>query len=348
VSTADGPVADGAGAPLTLAFLGDTMLGRYVARRWTEGGATGLIAPEIAALTRAADLTICNLECCISDRGTRWPDPDKPFFFRAPPGAVDVLTHLGVGIATLGNNHAMDYGPDALLDTLHHLADAGVTTVGAGRDTVAARRPVVAEVGGRRVAVVGVTDHPRDYAASAARPGVAYADLRHGVPRWLVDLLGSLDADVVVVTPHWGPNLVPGPVPHVRAAARTFLDAGATLVAGHSAHVFHGAFLGPDPTHAVLFDLGDFIDDYVVDPLLRNDLGLLWLVTVEPDGRVLLDAVPLKLLTAATELASGADRERLVERLTRVCGEFGTVVEDAGDRLHLRARVQERRRAGRR
>jgi poly-gamma-glutamate synthesis protein (capsule biosynthesis protein) len=54
----------------------------------------------------------------------------------------------------------------------------------------------------------------------------------------------------------------------VRTAAEALVAAGATLVAGHSAHIFHGV------AGRVLFDLGDFLDNYAVDPELRNDLGL--------------------------------------------------------------------------
>ena len=75
------------------------------------------------------------------------------------------------------------------------------------------------------------------------------------------------------------------PVGHVRRAATALVGAGATLVAGHSAHVPHGV-AGP-----VLYDLGDF-DDYRVDPRLRNDLGLLFLVTLDGRGPVRLEALP--------------------------------------------------------
>jgi poly-gamma-glutamate synthesis protein (capsule biosynthesis protein) len=77
---------------LTLAVAGDTMLGRSVADRVRTGlRPEQFVAPELAELLRSADLALVNLECCISDRGTPWPAPGKPFFFRAPPIAVDVL-----------------------------------------------------------------------------------------------------------------------------------------------------------------------------------------------------------------------------------------------------------------
>lgn len=87
--------------------------------------------------------------------------------------------------------------------------------------------------------------------------------------------------------------MIPGPLPYVRRAAAALRAAGATLIAGHSTHVFHGVEPG------ILYDLGD----YAVDPRLRNDLGLLFLVTFDEHGRRRLEAIPLKLEFCCTRLA---------------------------------------------
>ncbi|RSN58106.1 CapA family protein [Actinomadura sp. WAC 06369] len=310
---------------VTLALAGDTMLGRGVAER-VAADPGGLFSAEVRDAVAGADLAVLNLECCVSDRGRRWDPAHKAFHFRAPPAAAEVLAGLGVDCVTLANNHALDYGPDALADTLGHLAAAGVRTVGAGRDRDEARAPAVLEAGGLRLAVVGVTDHPADFAAAPGRPGVAHADLGAGVPGWLLDLVRDLRAshDAVLVTPHWGPNMTSEPLPYVRRAAGALLEAGATLVAGHSAHVFHGV-AGP-----VLFDLGDFIDDYAVDGLLRNDLGLLFRVALDGRGPSGVEAIPLRLDFARTRLADGADRAWIAGRLTEACAAFGTRVAARG------------------
>lgn len=319
----DGPVA------IKLALAGDTMLGRKVGERLAVVPPTSLFADEIVAIAREADLFLLNLECAISDRGERWPDRFKPFFFRAPPIAVEVLSHLGVDCVTLANNHALDYGPEALLDTTHHLDEAGIAWVGAGRDVEAARAPAVVTRHGIRVGVIGVTDHPRDFAAGPDLPGVAYADLRRETPQWLLDAIRDLHAatDITVVSPHWGPNMVPEPVGYVPGVASAVIAAGATLVAGHSAHVFHGV------ADRVVYDLGDFIDDYATDAQLRNDLGLMFVVTVADRRPVRLEAVPLKLDFCTTRLADPDERAWIAERFRRACGAFGTDVVDDGDRL---------------
>jgi poly-gamma-glutamate capsule biosynthesis protein CapA/YwtB (metallophosphatase superfamily) len=313
-----------------LALAGDTMLGRGVAVALGDDPATPLVAPEVADHLAAADLALLNLECCVSDRGTPFPDPDKPFFFRAPPIAAERLAELGVDAVTLANNHALDFGPDALLDTLRHLEDAGIAAVGAGANHEVAREPLTLRRGALRLRIAAFSDHPAAYAAGPERPGIAFADLRSGLPDWVqAAARPGPDVDAVLVTPHWGPNMVAEPVPSVRRAAGALLAAGPTLVAGHSAHVFHGV------EGRVVFDLGDFLDDYAVDPVLRNDLGLLWLVELEPEGPRRIQALPVALDFCFTRLASAAEAEWIARRLRRLCAPFGTGVERAGDLLEI-------------
>jgi poly-gamma-glutamate synthesis protein (capsule biosynthesis protein) len=306
---------------VTIALAGDTMLGRKVGDVLRADPAARLVSPEVAEVVATADAFVLNLECCISDRGARFRDPAKPFFFRAPPIAAERLAELGVDAVTLANNHALDYGPRALLDTLDHLQAAGIAAVGAGPDEDTARAPMILPCGALRLRLVGFSDHPAYFAAGPARPGIAYADLRSGLGDWIrAAVRPAADADLAVVTPHWGPNMVPEPVPHVRRAARELVSAGAALVAGHSAHVFHGVAPG------VLFDVGDFLDDYAVDRALRNDLGLLWLVELDRGGVKRIRAMPLGLDYCFTRRASAAEEDWIVGRLCRLCAPFGTEV----------------------
>jgi poly-gamma-glutamate synthesis protein (capsule biosynthesis protein) len=117
------------------------------------------------------------------------------------------------------------------------------------------------------------------------------------------------------------------PPPYVRRAASALTAAGATLIAGHSAHVFHGV------SGCVLYDLGDFVDDYRVDPRLRNDLGLLFLVDLDAAGPHRLEAVPLRLEHCHTRLANRAEHRWIARRFTRACAALGTKVVEQGERL---------------
>lgn len=91
-----------------------------------------------------------------------------------------------------------------------------------------------------------------------------------------------------------------------------------------------------------MFDLGDFIDDYATDPALRNDLGMVFVVTVDAAGPERIEAIPIKLGYARTRLATGADRRLIERRFIAACGHFGTPVTRSDGRLRTDLRVSRR------
>jgi poly-gamma-glutamate capsule biosynthesis protein CapA/YwtB (metallophosphatase superfamily) len=303
------------------------MLGRSVAEALRTIAPEDVWAPEVREIASGCDAVVCNLECCISDRGEPTQRvPGKPFFFRAPPSAISSLQAIGVTAVGLANNHALDYEADALADTLELLGGAGIAAAGAGRDAAEARRGIAIDAGDRRVGLVAVSDHPPEYAAGEAEPGIAYADPRRGTPEWLTDQLARLRAecDLVIAFPHWGPNMTTEPARWQREAAARMQEAGADLVAGHSAHVFHGVQRGLQGP--ALFDLGDALDDYRVDERLRNDLGVMALWRPEVPAAE-LELVGLALDFCHTRLAAESEAEWIAARLERACAELGTRVE---------------------
>jgi poly-gamma-glutamate synthesis protein (capsule biosynthesis protein) len=141
------------------------------------------------------------------------------------------------------------------------------------------------------------------------------------VPGWLSEAARPRGGELVLMSVHWGPNMTPAPVAHVRTAAAELEAAGATLVAGHSAHVPQGV------RGRVLFDLGDFLDDYAVHPYLRNDLSLLWLVTLDAGGPRRVEGVPVRLEYAFTRIADAAETRELERLLADRCAAVGSTVE---------------------
>ncbi len=320
---------------VTIALGGDTMLGRMVGLGLAHRPPASVWDPELLEVFREADVAIVNLECCISERGEPWATPGKPFFFRAPPAAVEALAAAGVRAVWLANNHALDFGETALLDTFHHLEGAGIAWAGAGRNLAEARRGAVITVKDVRIGLVGLADHPADFAATVSRPGIAWVGsdelARSGPPDWLVAEIGRRAAtcDIVAVGPHWGPNMLLRPLPHHPAVARALVAAGASVISGHSAHVVQP--IGLIDGAPICYDLGDLLDDYAIDPELRNDLGVLALFT--PHER--LELVPLRLEYTRTRLATGDDHAQLVHRLLAAARREGLDLRLEGTRLVL-------------
>jgi poly-gamma-glutamate synthesis protein (capsule biosynthesis protein) len=309
----------------TIGLLGDVMLGRKVADAVARTPASEVWSPGVRDACAACDVLVANLECCVSGRGSPTAlIPGKPFFFRAPPNAVEALQAIGASVAGLANNHVLDFGVEALADTLEHLRAGGIVPVGAGLEMDDAHRGVIVPAGRLRLGVLALSDHPWEYGAGEARAGIAYADLSRGLPPWVTTELQRLhsQADVVLVFPHWGANMTSRPARWQRERAGELLAAGADAVAGHSAHVFHG--VGLTPAGPVLYDLGGALDDYAIDGELRNDLGVLarW----RPRGEPEIELTGLSLGFCRTELAAGADAEWIARRLERACAELGTSV----------------------
>jgi poly-gamma-glutamate synthesis protein (capsule biosynthesis protein) len=315
----------------TIALGGDAMLGRGVGKELAARPPTDLWSRELQDVFAEADLTVVNLECCISERGEPWDLEGKAFHFRAPPRAVEALSTIGVRAVWLANNHALDFGRQALADTLDHLAGAGIVVVGAGRNRDEARAGRIIETAGARIGLVAFADHPDDFAATPDSSGIAWADIAGGAPPWLVAQVGLLakTCDVIIAGPHWGPNMSTAPPERHRAVATDLVAAGLGALAGHSAHVVHGVELR-DGT-PICYDLGDLIDDYAVDPVLRNDFGVLALL--RPGER--LELVPLRLTFAQTTVAHGSDHAEIVERVVRASRSLGTDLRLEGERLVL-------------
>jgi poly-gamma-glutamate capsule biosynthesis protein CapA/YwtB (metallophosphatase superfamily) len=310
---------------LTVGLLGDVMLGRGVGELLRVRPPETVWTSELRALASACDLVVANLECCISQRGHPTSAiASKPFFFRAPPAAVETLSALSVSAVSLANNHALDYGPDALQDTLSYLADAQIATVGAGYGPAQARRGIVLRAGQKKIGILGLCDHPEQYCARPGQWGLAYADLHTGTPEWVSSEVARLRelCDFVIVFPHWGENMTTSPANWQRSRARELVQSGADLVAGHSAHIFHG--IESVQASPCLYDLGDACDDYVVSDRLRNDLGLfaIW----RPEDGPHLQAVALRLYYGHTGIATSGDAGWFSRRLTDACSEFGTQI----------------------
>jgi poly-gamma-glutamate capsule biosynthesis protein CapA/YwtB (metallophosphatase superfamily) len=208
---------------------------------------------EMAAVLGAADVTVVNLETAVGSSGT----PGSKQSFQASPALLDMLVDAGVSILNLANDHSMDFGVAGLLETMELARARGLMIVGAGRNAGEAYAPALIDVGGRRLAVVGLTRiiPVAEWAATDDRPGVASA-YEPGRAAEAVAAARAV-ADHVVVTIHWGAEDETCPDDHQLALAAVLVDAGADVVAGHHPHVLQGvSFLD---RALVAYSLGNFV-----------------------------------------------------------------------------------------
>jgi len=278
-----------------IGLTGDVMFGRLVDERQRRRPVTAVWGDLLARL-RDLDGLVVNLECALSTRGEPWRRTRRAFHFRADPDwAVPALERAGVDCCALANNHVLDFEEAALHDTLAALDAAGIAHAGAGRTRTDAFEPAAVSVADVDVAVVSVTDNTPEYAATASTPGTAYGEIDADDGKTRVAVGDALDRalagdpDLLIASLHWGPNMVETPPERFRAFARWLVDRGVDVVHGHSAHVFQGVEVYRG--RPVLYDTGDFVDDYAVDDRLRNDRSFLFELSVTPAG----DPVELRL-----------------------------------------------------
>ncbi|MCI1191927.1 CapA family protein [Calidifontimicrobium sp. SYSU G02091] len=292
------PVVDDAREYLRLAEAANGPVGAPLAPHEPWGAARAqFLAPDV-------DARVVNLETAVTAGGAPWPR--KGIHYRMHPANVDVLTAAHVDVCTVANNHVLDWGRDALRETLAALHAAGIATVGAGADADAAWRPAAIDLGsGRRLLVFGLaTDDsgvPADWAAAGHRAGVArLPDLSPSSAQRVAECVQRhrRAGDLVVVSIHWGGNWVPAVPQAQRDFARRLVDIGvADVVHGHSAH--HPLPVELYAGHAILHGCGDLINDYegIGDRgPWRHDVALLWRLRLDTaSGRLRrLDAWPLQ------------------------------------------------------
>lgn len=300
-----------------LLFAGDICIQDYIAGYYDVSGIGGIVDGEMKELMRAADVMMANQEFAFSERGE--PMEDKQYTYEIAPRYVSIFTELGIDIVSLANNHALDYGQEALVDSFDTLDGAGIPYVGAGRNFERAKKLVLFEVNGMKIGflaasrVIPVTE----WNAGLERPGM----LTTYDPSALIAQIEAERelCDVLVVYVHWGVERNEFPEDYQKTMARQYIDAGADVVIGTHPHVMQGMeyYKGK----LIAYSLGN----YIFSP--RTGTGsLLRLIFGQGGTQALLEpfdasAFPVKRL----EEEKRAEFFRYMESIS-----FGISIDEAG------------------
>jgi len=326
-------------ATATIGFGGDTMVGRTLNDIYGQDGVDpASIWGDLESRLAGLDGVCCNLECCLSTRGERFPG--RAYYFRGDPAwAIPALTAGNIRFASLANNHTLDYGVTALTDTIDQLEDAGIAVAGAGQTPTKAREPATFTAGGIDVAVVSLADRSAVYEVSDDRAGIAYAETdpdNEETQQVVGDAIAqarAADPDLLVVSIHWGPNWVERPKDRLVAFGHWLVDQGVDLVHGHSAHVVQGIEQYEDGV--ILHDTGDLVDDFGVKDDLGNDKSFLFEVTVTGGDITEIRLVPTYIDDGVTT-ANPEQAAWLRETMRRRSKPFDTTYERDGQALVVR------------
>ena len=303
----------------TLVAVGDVMLDRKVGKKIENLGAE-FPFERVAELLREADLTFANLESPISSLGTAVKG--KEVTFRAALQAVSGIRDVGIDVLSLANNHAMDYGSAALIETMDVLAHNGIAYIGAGANSAAAHRPANLTVEGIKVSLLAYSYRFHMVVeAQQEHPGVAIASgeaVKADIERakeW---------ADIVIVSFHWGWEYSDHPDEETRKLAHLAVESGASLVIGHHPHVIQGVEIYRDGL--ICYSLGNFIFD---QQGTRTRRGLMLRCVMGRSGIQKAEFLPVIIdaLSYRPSLVSGEAAKPILLELRRLSKQLDTELE---------------------
>jgi poly-gamma-glutamate capsule biosynthesis protein CapA/YwtB (metallophosphatase superfamily) len=271
-----------------LAFGGDVMLGRGVAR--ALAGDWRAAFGEVARSLAKADLAFANLESPL----TTEPQASPGYDLRAAPSAVNALRAAGFDVVSLSNNHALDAGEAGLAETVATLSSAGIAgVVDSTAGQIAGRAP-------------RSTLHYRLFAFDESAAPLDVEAATHSVAA------AAKEADVVIVSLHWGGEYQAAPSPRQRSIAQGLARAGADLVIGHGPHVLQpvervGKTL-------VAYSLGNLLFDQAHPDDCR--WGVILRVTLAARGIARIELLPTVAENGLVRYARADEARAILARLS--------------------------------
>lgn len=302
---------------VTMFFTGDVMIQRCT-DIYDAQGINGIISEYIEQEMVSADMTMINNEFPFSNRGSQ--HPDKQFTFRVDPKYVSMLQDMGVDVASLANNHALDFGTEALLDSFTTLEEAGIPYVGAGETKERAEEAIFIEAGDRTIGVLSASRviPVVEWNIETRQPGLfcTYDSTR------LVQRIKEVEqqCDYVVVFVHWGIERKALPEEYQHNLAKQYIDAGADLVIGNHAHVPQGIeYYKGVP---IVYCMGNFI--FNPDMVDTYALKAVW----DAEGNTSLQVIPVDTENYYTSELEGEEAQAFYDYLEGIS--FGVSIDENG------------------
>lgn len=313
---------------LKLMAVGDIMLGRTVGKRLN--GEFNSAFSEVKSYLQQADILFGNLESPISDRGTRIKG--KGITFSAHPTAVKSLTYAGFDVVSLANNHILDFNTPSLLQTIQLLDNEKILHCGAGKDLNSARKPVIIDHYGLKVAFLAYTDMYNIYYSNNKFTFEARDDKAGVAPRKLDYIIEDIhairkDVDIIVVSLHWGIEESFEVSDKMVDFAHTLIDSGADVILGHHPHQLQGIEIYKKKP--IAYSLGNFIFDQNDD---ENKESMILELDYKDKELLSLKAVPLRIIDKMKVVPAPLGKREIIQnRLVQLSKVLGTKAYNDGE-----------------
>lgn len=283
------------------------------------GNGKGFLFDDARYIFSPADVAFVNLECCIASSG--FPAPGKEFTFRGPSTSAELLKLAGVDVVSVANNHALDYGKEAFLETTSHLKENGIFWCGGGRNAEEAYKPAIIERHGVRIAFVAFSRiMPNGWAATSKSPGCASGFDSRQIASAIKG--AKANADFVVASFHWGVELATTPGEDQRELAHLAIDSGACMVIGHHPHVVQGFEVYRNSI--VAYSLGNFVFS---PPREISSRTLAVTALFSPSGLVQAKVVPMRIINCRPLILDGKEADLWLSTVAGYSKALGTKVD---------------------
>ncbi len=213
---------------ITLAFVGDIMLGRHVGRAMQKAADPALPFRSVYHEIASADISIGNLECVFVDTLITGTYTHEVIRFPAYGEAVAGLKLAGFDCCSIANNHAMDYGIEGVRSTITTLENNGIKPSG-----LSSSKPTLFRTKGFTIALFSIWIDNNELRMVDSQKGYTVISLTS----FFKDVEeAKKTSDCVIAYPHWGTEYTSHPSEAQTNFAHTAIQMGANLVVGHGPH----------------------------------------------------------------------------------------------------------------
>ncbi len=305
--------------------VGDILLDRGI-RMIMEKRGKDYPFKEISDYLSSRDLVLGNLEGPLSNRG----EPlKKKYIFRGDPSCLESFREMGLNCISLANNHIMDYGDLALMDTIDYLKSAGLYPFGAGKNQEEALKPIIINKNGLVLSFFASLGYPLRIDGVASEVS---GPCQVGLDEFIFTIKEIRDqVDFIIVSLHWGFEYEPLPHSHQIEFAHQLIDNGVDLIIGHHPHVIQGIerYRGK----YILYSLGNFLFDQHDD---EGKESFIFSCDIGEKELMFPGIIPIEISNYQTKLASKAKADKIIDSIQLVSDEGKLFLQKKGEKYYIK------------
>lgn len=295
----------------SIIFVGD-ISSRYHFEDLMINNPSEIYDPELLSILKSADYRICNLETvfCKGGKKNLKSGPN----LQSKPDVINGLIFADFNLACLANNHVLDFGEDALKNTINSLNENGISHTGA--DIFDEKlKPFIFNINDIKIGILNCAD--AEESAQTRRNFGAFELDQTSVSNKIAEIKKKVDYVLVII--HAGREYVQIPSPRIYQLYKRFIRDGADVIIGHHPHVPQGVKIIKNSI--IAYSLGNFIFPSSKKLSKKNpyvNIGYMLKITFGSDNIKKFEIIPFKIDKNRISLFSGEKKQRVVDNFWEI------------------------------